>query len=111
PEGVYRCVFQARTDESRVAILCVVAADRQGFRGIVAHQADRAGAVNRWRKVTRKRTSPADEVGGYRRHSDRPAGYRPLDPRRAPERNDRRTGEVSLAMNVAAEPDCKQTKK
>jgi hypothetical protein len=32
-----------------------------------------------------ERTGPADEVGGYKRHGDGTAGYRPLDPRRAPE--------------------------
>jgi pimeloyl-ACP methyl ester carboxylesterase len=102
-DRLYRCLFPARAHESGVAIFRVMAADRQGFCGIVAHQADHASAVHRWRKVAGKRTGPADEVGGYQRHSDRPAGYRPLDPGRAPQGNHRRAGEVSIATGWVLE--------
>jgi pimeloyl-ACP methyl ester carboxylesterase len=89
--------FTARENESRVAIFCVVAADGQGFRGIVAHRANHAGTVNRWREVAGQRIGAANETGVYERDSDGAARYRPLDLRRATEGNDGRASEVSVA--------------
>ena len=84
-------------EDPTLAIFCVVAADRQGFRGVVADQADHASALDRRREVAGETAGAADEAGGYGCNGGRATGHRPLDPGRAAEGNDRRASEVSLA--------------